>query len=98
MIIKVSKDGKKFVNEDGTQFDSLQDLLEGTFKDQGEFYEKVFGVSYQEASDANWHPYDDDFSASICAGFDRFVKDKGVITKEKDLKTYITDELFEKEE
>ena len=73
---------------------SIEDALHEIYKTQGEFYLQKFGVSYKDAKAAGWHPEDRDFKRGDCAGWQKFLADKGQITKKITVKTVDPIELI----
>jgi len=67
-------------------FDDKVLVLREIFRDQGELYEKIFGVSREDARLAGWHPDDGDFYTS-CNGWVEFLKAKGKIDKQVQVET-----------
>ena len=58
----------------------LRKYLKARYKNQGDLYKKVFGVSFDDATLAGWEPAEWMFS-KYCRGWMRFLKDKGMIKK-----------------
>lgn len=50
--------------------------LTNAYASQGEYYQDVYGISFEIADQAQWHPYDHDFDV-ISDGWKQFLKDKG---------------------
>lgn len=77
----------------------LVNLLKKMYTNQGNFYEKEFGVSFENAISAEGHPKDNAFQRGYCDGWTQFLQDRGKITKTITEKTMeIKDILFPKEE
>ena len=56
----------------------LREYLHDRYKNHGNLYKKVFGVSFDDATLAGWHPDDCTFS-KYCKGWVQFTRDKGKI-------------------
>jgi len=64
----------------GKEYKELSKLLASEFHKQGEFYEKILGVSWDDAEIAEWHPEDEDFCRD-CDGWKKMLADGGRIRK-----------------
>jgi len=82
-------DGVKVASE---AYDDEVLVLKKLFKDQGELYEQIFGVSREDARRAGWHPDDSDFSM-MCPGWIKFLKDKGKVEKQVQVETISVEEF-----
>jgi len=76
-------DGVKVASE---AYDDEALVLKKLFKDQGELYEQIFGVSREDARRAGWHPNHCNFSVE-CSGWVKFLKDEGKIEKQVQVET-----------
>jgi hypothetical protein len=71
------------------------EVFKKIFKDQGELYEKIYGIDRETASLAGWHPMDTDFS-DTCEGWREFIKTKGKIEKQITEEEYSVDDFVRK--
>ena len=71
---------------EGNEYSDVRQILSHLYKDLGDFYEKQFGVSREDAFLAGWNPNKDFFSDDY--GWYNFLKDKGKI-----IKNIITEEV-----
>ena len=71
---------------EGNVYSDVRQILSHLYKDLGDFYEKEFGVSREDAFLAGWNPNKDFFSDDY--GWYNFLKDKGKI-----IKNIITEEV-----
>lgn len=56
-ILKIN--GKRYKWYSGDQeiwYEGLDELLRKEFRTQGEFYQEICGVSYEDAERVGWHP------------------------------------------
>jgi hypothetical protein len=67
-------------------------VLRRLFKDQGELYEQIFGVSREDADLAGWHPDDSDF-CDACDGWVKFLEAGGKIEKQVQTETMSVEEF-----
>ena len=59
-------------------FKTVESIMKCEYKDQGELYEKIYGVCREDAVLAGWGPYADLFEPSN-NGWRQFLKDEGVV-------------------
>ena len=59
-------------------FTTVKSLMKCEYKDQGELYEKLYGVSREDSVVAGWCPYATIFEASN-NGWRQFLIDEGVV-------------------
>lgn len=62
----------------GKEYEELSSRLRAEFSNQGEFYEKAFGVIEETAEKAGWSPQDINFHVGS-SGWVKFLADKGTI-------------------
>ena len=75
---------KKEILIDDDFSEVFKNILQSTFKTHKNLYAK-FGISYENALYAGWHPDDEEFGID-CAGFKKALKDKFEIKEKKSLK------------
>jgi predicted enzyme related to lactoylglutathione lyase len=100
--VKINVNGKNYVKYiyNGKEYNNLIILIRENFNTQGEFYEKVFGISKEDAELAGWMPCVREFN--VRGSFGEFIKDKGKIEKKVveemiSLKQAVEDEFFSKD-
>jgi len=100
--IKITVNGKNYVKYvyNGKEYSNLISLIKENFNSQGEFYEKIFGISKTDAELAGWRPDIRDFSLS--GSFGDFIRNKGKIEKNIkeemiSLRQAVEDEFFSKD-
>ena len=59
-------------------FTTVKSLMKCEYKDQGELYEKLYGVSREDAVVAGWCPYANMFEPAN-SGWRKFLQDEGVV-------------------
>jgi hypothetical protein len=93
IIVRVNRNERIYYQiDDRERVESLSWVLKTLFTDQGELYEKVYGVDRETAAIAGWHPYHNDFSEE-CEGWEKFLKDKGKVEKEVIEEEYTVEEF-----
>ena len=97
---KIKINGREYVEYEcnNKTYRKLTELLLYTFRDHGEFYERIFGINRQDAADAGWMPNWVVFSTEN-PGFRKFIEDRGKIHKEiyeetLPLRQVVEEELF----
>jgi len=75
----------------GLQF-FVADVLRLLFKDQGELYERIFGVSREDAALAGWRP-DDRHFCDVSDGWVKFLEAGGKIEKQVQTETMSVEEF-----
>ena len=95
---KIKINGREYVEYEcnNKTYRKLDELLLYTFRDHGEFYEKIFNVSRQDAADAGWMPGWNVFLPEN-PGFRKFLEDRGRIQKEIVEETIPLRQLIEEE-
>jgi len=81
VTIKVNGNVKVFYELNGERFESASKVLEKIFKDQGELYQRVYGVDRETAALAGWGPNMNYFDTTSY-GWTKFLSDRGKIHKE----------------
>jgi len=95
---KIKINGREHVEYEanGKTYKDLYELLLYEFKNHGDFYEKVFGVSRKDAELAGWLPSWVAFRPEN-PGFKKFIEDRGRIQKEVFEETISLREAVEQE-
>ena len=97
---KIRVNGKEYTEyvHNDKVYKNLTELLLSIFENHGEFYKKIFNVSYEDAAYAGWLPGWNVFLPEN-PGFRKFIQDKGKIYKEVyeetlPLRQIVEEELF----